>query len=197
TRRAADLERGGIKVNLNEWYERGIPSDKYIASLAYHKDNFLHVYHHFTPYGSDDFFEAVKEKRLRVIVISEIWCGHCMLNIPILLRLAEKTNMNIRFIARDENVELMDRYLTTGKRIIPIVRSIDGNGKGVATWGSVAESTKQHVAQYQQQLPPKDAPDYEEKFKQFIKQVSTAFREETDIWNGTYESMKQTIEQIK
>src|SRR5699024_12328122 len=121
-----------------------------------HKDNFLHVYHHFTPYGSDDFFEAVKEKRLRVIVISEIWCGHCMLNIPILLRLAEKTNMNIRFIARDENIELMDKYLTNGKRIIPIFIFIDENGKEVATWGPVAESTKQHVAQYQQQLPPKD-----------------------------------------
>src|SRR5699024_11416989 len=104
-----------------------------------------------------------------------------MLNFPILLRLAEKTNMNIRYIARDENIELIDKYLTNGKRIIPIFIFIDENGKEVATWGPVAESTKQHVAQYQQQLPPKDAPDYEEKFKQFIKQVTKAFREETDI----------------
>src|SRR5699024_12602199 len=96
-----------------------------------------------------------------------------------------------------KTIELVFKYLTKGKRIIHITIFIEENGKEVYTWGPDAESTKQHVAQYQQQLPPKDAPDYEEKFKQFIKQVTKALREETDIWNSTYKIMKQTIEKIK
>ncbi len=184
-------------MNLNDWFHRGMTTKEYINSLTDYKDHFLHIYNHFTPFGSDSFFNTVKHKQLRVIAISEVWCGHCMLNIPILLRFAEKVKMDIRILKRDDNLQLMDQYLTNGKRIIPIFIFIDEQGQEVAQWGPVAPSTKQHVALYEKQLPPKDDPHYKEAFKQFIKDVTQAFREDVNIWNGTYESMKRTVERIK
>src|SRR5699024_4070075 len=112
------------------------------------------------------FLQAVKERNLRVIVLAEGWCGHCMLNIPVLLRLAEKTNMPVRILPRDEILELMDQYLTDEKRIIPIFIVIDESGNEVAKWGPKTDSTDQFVKKHTADLPPKDTEDYEEKFKQ-------------------------------
>src|SRR5690625_5900658 len=78
------------------------------------------IYNNFQIPNEDDFFSTLKSKDLRVIVLAEVWCGHCMLNIPILLHLAEKTEMPVRILPRDENLDLMDQYLTNDKRIIPI-----------------------------------------------------------------------------
>src|SRR5690625_6161251 len=51
-----------------------------------------------------------------------------MLNIPIFLKIAEIANMPVRFLNRDENLELMDEYLTNGNRVIPIFIFIDEDG---------------------------------------------------------------------
>lgn len=54
------------------------------------------------------------------LIITEGWCGDASQNIPAFY-LMEKENLNIelRLILRDENLELMDKYLTNGSRSIP------------------------------------------------------------------------------
>src|SRR5699024_12202201 len=97
-------------------------------------DNFLHIYDNFLLPEDEAKLAAIKEKNLRVLALAEVWCGHCMLCVPILLRLAEKTGMPVKILPRDENLELMDQYLTNEKRIIPIFVFIDEDGNEVAKW---------------------------------------------------------------
>jgi len=56
------------------------------------------------------------------LAITEGWCGDAAQNIPI-FNFIEKENPNIelRLILRDENLDLMDKYLTNGGRSIPIL----------------------------------------------------------------------------
>ena len=179
---------------LNQWFEKGITPDEYIKSLEKHKVGFSHIYANFSVPEDESFLQSVREKELRVIVLAEPWCGHCMLNIPVLLRLSEKTNMPVRFLPRDENLELMDQYLTNGKsRTIPIFIFIDNDGNEVTKWGPIAERTKQFVDQYREKLPAKDSPDYDEKFKEMIEFMANTFKEDNQFWSGSYESMKQTL----
>ena len=181
-------------MTLNEWYEKGITPDEYIKSLEKHKSGFSHIYANFSVPEDESFLQSVRENELRVIVLAEPWCGHCMLNIPVLLRLSEKTNTPVRFLPRDENLELMDQYLTNGKsRTIPIFIFIDNDGNEVTKWGPIAERTKQFVDQYREKLPAKDAPDYDEKFKEMIEIMASTFKEDNQLWSGSYESMKQTL----
>ena len=154
---------------LNKWYDKGLTPDQYIESLEKHKEGFLHIYKNFKPSTDNDFFQQVEDMNLRVLVLAEPWCGHCMLNIPILLRLAKKTDMPVRLLLRDENLELMDEYLTNGKsRTIPIILFIDEDGNEVTKWGPIAKRTKRFVDTYKKDLPSKDADDYEEKFTEMI-----------------------------
>lgn len=183
-------------MSLNTWYDKGLQPDEYMARLEKHKDNFHHIYNHFKPPADEDFFKSAREKNLRVVALAEVWCGHCMLDIPILLRIAEKADISVRFLPRDENLELMDQYLTNGNRVIPIFIFIDKDGNEVGKWGPIAESVREFVSQYREKLPSKDADDYEEKFREMVKITSKAFRESESIWNNVYESIKETIDNI-
>jgi hypothetical protein len=44
--------------------------------------------------------------------------------------------IDVKLIERDENLEIMDEFLTDGKRSIPKLIAIDNNGEILFTWGS-------------------------------------------------------------
>lgn len=180
-------------MNLNAWFEKGLTPEQYMDDLDYHKDSFLHIYENFQPPADEDFFQRVRERDLRVVALAEVWCGHCMLNIPVLLRLAEKADMDVRLLPRDQHLDLMEKYLTNGKRVIPIFVFIDKNGEQVAKWGPITDSTKAFVDEYRKDLPPKEDEGYDEKFKAMIKIVGKTFKENQDFWNDSYESMKKAL----
>lgn len=180
-------------MNLTPWFDKGLTPEEYIDRLKDHHDDYFKIYNHFSVPNETPRLQKIKEKNLRVIAIAEVWCGHCMLCAPILLRLTEQTGMPVRFLPRDENLELMDRYLTNDKRVIPIFIFIDEDGNEVANWGPMAETTKELVDELKKSLPEKDAEDYQEKFKSFIKHTSKEFTENETILNDTYESIVKSI----
>lgn len=71
------------------------------------------------------------------VVISETWCGDSAQNIPVLAKLAQQSpNIEFRVLLRDENPEIMDRYLTNGKRAIPKMICLNKTtGEELVTWG--------------------------------------------------------------
>ncbi|CAN5476911.1 thioredoxin family protein [soil metagenome] len=70
---------------------------------------------------------------VKVLVISEDWCGDCHDNLPILNRIAEETGkVDLRIFARDENLDLADQFLKEGKyRSIPVIVVLDENLEAV------------------------------------------------------------------
>ncbi|HLS09685.1 thioredoxin family protein [Lentibacillus sp.] len=182
-------------MNLNQWFEKGMDPETYIESMQENKEALLHIYDHFTPPENEEFVQKLKEKNLRVIVLTEDWCGDAMLNIPILLRMAEQSNLPVRLLLRDQNLELMDQYLTNGKsRSIPIFIFIDEDGKEVAKWGPRAEKIQQFVDESRKKLPPKEDETYQEKANEMYRFMSKSFRDNTDFWQDVYASIQSTIE---
>src|SRR5690554_3167840 len=55
--------------------------------------------------------------KMKWIIISEAWCGDAAQNIPYIAQLAKAVNnVDLKIVLRDENIELMDQYLTNGGR---------------------------------------------------------------------------------
>jgi thioredoxin family protein len=72
----------------------------------------------------------------RLLVLAEDWCGDASNTIPVLARWAESVSgMSLRILQRDENPELMNRYLTNGARSIPIVIVLDEDYQEIGHWG--------------------------------------------------------------
>ena len=70
------------------------------------------------------------------LVLTEPWCGDSAQCVPCLEILAKShPEITIRYLLRDDNLEIMDRYLTVGKRSIPMLVAFDSEGNEQFRWG--------------------------------------------------------------
>lgn len=86
-----------------------------------------------------EVIEAVKkisEKQLWM-VLTESWCGDAAQNIPVLKKIADENPLiDLRLVLRDDNDELMQKYLTNGGRSIPkLIAVSEDMEKELFTWG--------------------------------------------------------------
>lgn len=176
------------------WFNKGLPVEEYIQSMEKYKEQLLHIYKHFKLPDNRQTLKEIEEKNLRVIVLTEDWCGDAMLNLPILLQIAKKTHMDVRILYRDKNLELMDQYLTNGKsRSIPIFIFIDEAGNEVAKWGPRAETVQQFVDETLASLPAKEDENYEQAFKKAIQLMTNSYYQNKQLWSDVYNSIIATL----
>lgn len=71
------------------------------------------------------------------LIITEGWCGDAAQNIPVIEKIAAANpGIETRYILRDENPELMDKFLTNGTRSIPKLIAIERSSELIlGTWG--------------------------------------------------------------
>ncbi len=70
------------------------------------------------------------------MALTEPWCGDSAQCLPCLEILASSNpHLTIRYVLRDDNLEIMDNYLTGGKRSIPLLVAFDPDGGELFRWG--------------------------------------------------------------
>lgn len=77
------------------------------------------------------------QRRMIWLIITEGWCGDAAQNIPTIEKIAaENPNIQTRYVLRDENLELIDKYLTFNARSIPKLVALDAETlEELGTWG--------------------------------------------------------------
>lgn len=71
-----------------------------------------------------------------LLVLSEDWCGDAVNIVPLIEKLTESvSNMDMRILARDENLDIMDTHLTGKSRSIPIVILLNQKFEECGWWG--------------------------------------------------------------
>ena len=79
---------------------------------------------------------AQKAQHWTWLIITEPWCGDAAQCVPALEKLALcSPDIQTKYILRDENLEVMDTYLTNGGRSIPKLICLDEQLQEVFTWG--------------------------------------------------------------
>jgi len=101
--------------------------------------------------------DEVASKALQTIpqtwwIITEPWCGDSAQIITQLGKIAESSNgrIDMKIILRDENLSIMDHYLTHGSRSIPKLIAVDKQGKELFQWGPRPASAQQIVSEWKQ-----------------------------------------------
>ena len=105
------------------------------------------------------------------LIITESWCGDAAHVIPALNKISElNPGIDIKIVLRDENLELMDSFLTNGGRAIAKVIIIDNaTGNVVNTYGP----------------RPTDATHLVSRYKAKRGQLTPEFKEDLQRWyNG-------------
>lgn len=89
------------------------------------------------------------ETPLTWLVISEGWCGDAAQIVPVLNKLAEcSENIQFKIVIRDENLELMDLFLTNGNRGIPMLLILDEHNTVLNHWGPRPKTARKMVIDY-------------------------------------------------
>ncbi len=81
------------------------------------------------------FFRALP-RPLNVVALAEDWCGDVLANLPVLGVLAKEVGtLNVRIFYRDQNVDLMERWLNQGKyQSIPVFAFFDESFRELGHW---------------------------------------------------------------
>ena len=84
------------------------------------------------------------------IVLAEAWCGDGAQVIPYLAIMAGlNRNIRLKILLRDEHPEIMDLFLTDGKRSIPKLICLDRDFNVNVTWGPRPGATQELFLAYQ------------------------------------------------
>jgi hypothetical protein len=95
-----------------------------------------------------------------LLVLSEDWCGDAVNTVPVVAKLAELSpNLDVRVLARDHNLDLMDAHLTGTSRAIPVVIVLDEHFVERGWWGSRPAELQRWV------LGPGQALDKEARYR--------------------------------
>ena len=73
----------------------------------------------------------------RMLVLNEFWCGDGAQILPVheALEAVAAGKLEVRVLLRDENVKVMDLFLTNGGRSIPKTVLLDADMNVLGTWG--------------------------------------------------------------
>ena len=95
-------------------------------------------------------YQNIKEPQTW-LVITEGWCGDAAQNLPVLDKIAAVTDkIDLKIVLRDENLALMDLFLTNGGRSIPKLIALDKDNNVLNTWGPRPTVATKLVADYKE-----------------------------------------------
>jgi hypothetical protein len=95
-------------------------------------------------------FQKVKRPQTW-LVLTEGWCGDAAQSLPILNKIASYTaNIDLKIVLRDENLDLMDLFLTNGGRSIPKLIVLDKDNNVLDFWGPRSTIATKMVTDYKE-----------------------------------------------
>lgn len=176
-----------------EYFEHAVSLEKYMAQMESNQEKSYSVYEKFEMPQDEEFISLLKEKKPRILVITEDWCGDAMMNNAILRKIADAAGLEVRCVYRDENIELMDRYLTNGGRSIPKYIFLSSEGEVLADWGPRSAEVQEFVDGLKAKLPEKDDPQYDLHFKTVIGEITDGFMYRSEFWDSVYQELKAVL----
>jgi len=134
-------------MNIISDFEKALSIDEYITMLG--DQDKLHQLH----YKKAEIVGILPElSNLKILVITEPWCGDSTAILPVLIKIFENSNPEIRVALRDKNPELIDQFLTNGGRAIPIILVLDEAGNLILKFGPRPQKSQAIFEEYRQDI---------------------------------------------
>ena len=91
---------------------------------------------------------------IHVLALAEDWCGDVVANLPVLGKLAEQTGtLDVRVFLRDQNKDLMQKYLNQGKfESIPVFAFFDDTFNEIGVFTERPASVTERRAEQRKQI---------------------------------------------
>lgn len=120
---------------------------KTLHYLNYNWDRQARVHEQYTP--SDELQDAISrvDESQMWMILTEPWCGDSAFLLPIIAEAATLSDqITLRILLRDDNLDIMDQYLTDGGRSIPKLVAFSDAGDELFDWGPRPKGARQLFA---------------------------------------------------
>lgn len=160
---------------MKEYWDRSITFSEYlnVAELRLQQTDPANEYHHYYELGlqrmhrtmskflvNEDELEVLKKKDFRgkILIISEPWCGDASTTVPVLSEFFAAADVPVKIFLRDDDPELINRFLTNGSQSIPKVLIVDEDFSVKNSWGPRTEHGTELLHKHKEspEVYPKD-----------------------------------------
>lgn len=141
------------------------------------QDEFQAHYDAYTPDAEDvaALKELVAEHGVKALILGEHWCPDVWRGLPVMVKVAEQTGMEVRMFFRDQHKDIMAEFLKDGEfESIPTIVFYDGDHNYLGHWierpNLAAQEMKGISAEVMPNgFPPADDPKREEVMARYRK----------------------------
>jgi hypothetical protein len=117
-------------------FDQGLTYDEYKAQMTRNRERLEENERRLRLEPKDvDAFRRLP-RPVKVVALAEDWCGDVIANLPVLGRLArESGKLDVRIFLRDQNDDIMQRYLNQGQfKSIPVFVFFDEGFRELGHW---------------------------------------------------------------
>jgi hypothetical protein len=136
TRKQAEAQSASVVTP--ERYASGIDSfSAWMSAIEKNKESFQRHYDEWEPdQGDVEAIRALVELHgVKALVLGEDWCPDVWRGLPVIAKLGEVTDMEVRFFLRDQNKDIMAEFLKDGEfESIPTIVLYDGDFNYLGHW---------------------------------------------------------------
>jgi hypothetical protein len=132
-------------VDTAHYYNHGMSWSEFLAHATKNVERMEAFYDAFD-FDEDTLAFFNGRTPLQVLAIGEDWCPDVAQNVAVLARIADEVpGMELSVVTRDANPELMDAYLTGGKRRIPVIAFFDMTFRELGCWTGRCRSADEWI----------------------------------------------------
>jgi len=117
-------------------FDKGLTYDAYKAQMTRNRERFVENEKRVDLSKEDVAAFRALPRPVKVVVLAEDWCGDVIANLPVLGRLAKESGkLDLRIFLRDQNDDIMQRYLNKGQfKSIPVLVFFDEDFRELGHW---------------------------------------------------------------
>ncbi len=124
----------GFPIDRNVW-DYGLTLSDFIETMDTHKQAMRRRYDqvHLTKAEQDQFKSL--DRQIYMAVLTEEWCTDCLMNLPILARIAEASpRMELRIYIRRQWLRIREYFTSQDIHSIPVAAFMEGDFKLIGSW---------------------------------------------------------------
>jgi hypothetical protein len=189
-------------------FAQGLKYEDFVAQATINQDKFV-ASGATVPLSENDisFFRkaaAHPDGPAKVLALGEAWCGDVYRELPTAARIAEATGMELRVFLRDQNLDIMEEFLSNGgkSRAIPVFVFYTQDHRYITHWTERSASAHAGLATIMNEAKAKlglpqsasftNLPDKER--QALLQEVITHVRPVADQWRrDAIQEMRQLL----
>ncbi len=175
---------------------KGLSPNQFIEGMTKNRETFESWLNRFEWHTAEleEFYDSLNNRDdLRCMIIAADWCGDVVRNVPVVFKAMEKAGIPTEVLIMEENLDLMDQYLTMGGRAIPVVLFIDTGGHLLGKWGARPKYVQEVMTAFKTENTDREAPDYQEKLNAARQEIGRRYGEDNAYQKVILEEIRDIL----